>query len=324
MGKKSPSPPPIPDPTVTIAAQSAANSNAAKESARLSAIDVNNPYYSTSYDKDPSGLPLAQNTTLSAPFAGIPAQTGALLAAILASGGGLAGSLPTAPLDLSSVGFERFQPTGLPGNLEADFSGADVDRLIQSHYDKGLQLMTPEFDRGERQLTQSLADRGLPIGGEAYGVASDRFARQKNQSLEQLAGSAIQAGYGESHAQFTEAMAKAQGNQALRNMLYGEQQTTTGINQGLQTDAINRALAQYDLPFSEIAKFLGTAGGSTPQIQAAALPSHSILQPPDVTGAYQTQYQQQLAQYNAAQQQRNAGMSGLFQLGSTLLPLIFG
>ena len=69
MGKKSPSIPAPPDPAKTIAAQTQANKEALRESARINAVDIYSPYGSVTYDQDKHGIPTAQHTTLSEPWA---------------------------------------------------------------------------------------------------------------------------------------------------------------------------------------------------------------------------------------------------------------
>ena len=57
-------------------------------------------------------------------------------------------------------------PDNLP-TLPTDFE--DTRRQVtQSVFDRQLGLLQPEFTRQREALEQNLADRGLPIGGEAY------------------------------------------------------------------------------------------------------------------------------------------------------------
>lgn len=69
MGKKSPSIPAPPDPAKTIAAQTQANKDALRESARINAVNLYSPYGSVEYTKNRHGVPTAQTTTLSEPWA---------------------------------------------------------------------------------------------------------------------------------------------------------------------------------------------------------------------------------------------------------------
>ncbi len=79
--------------------------------------------------------------------------------------------------------------------------------------------------------------------------------------------------------------------------------------------AIQQQTALRAMPLNEVSALLS---GSQVQGPQAYQPGAANVAPTDVLGAYNQQYQGQLAQWQAQQQQQNAGMGGLFGLAGTL------
>lgn len=157
-----------------ISAQTAANKEAATESARLSAVDQFSPFGSTTFQRREDGTPSSQTISVSpeiqrvldAQFgtAGLAAETGA----------NLAGQLPQNAFSINDVG-----------------TGQDVR---DAYYQEGLSLLQPEMDRQRSLLDIRLSERGLPVGSEIYSDEMNRQQRTNDQSLASLARNAILAG----------------------------------------------------------------------------------------------------------------------------------
>ncbi len=303
------SPPPAPDPAQLASAQGQANIDAIRESARINAIDEFTPYGSLTYERDSRGVPTSRTVALS------PEQQ-----RLLTSQTGLANTL--AGLAQNQAGFipqDRFSLAGLPEFASSiDFSGipqapgiddfsADAARVEQATYDRGLSLLQPELDRQRSSLEQSLADRGLPMTGEAYNTALDRFDTAQGETLSRLAQDAVLAGRGEQSRLF------GLGQQA-RQQAISEQLSDAALGQSARQQGISDALTERGQPFNELSAFLqGSPALQTPNF--APTPQYQVA-PPDVLGANQIALNAQQNAYNQQQALNQAGLGGLFGLGS--------
>ena len=98
-----------------------------------------------------------------------------------------------------------------------------------------------------------------------------------------------------------------------------QQQETDAYNQLLLTgrgQAIQEQIAEQTLPINELAALLSGQQVTTPQFGLTAQPS---IPTTDYAGLVQQNYQGQLAQHQAQQQQRGQLLGGLFGLGGSLL-----
>ncbi len=98
-------------------------------------------------------------------------------------------------------------------------------------------------------------------------------------------------------------------NNAMRSVTEGENDAYNQLLLTGRSQAVNEALAERNQPLNEI---LGLASGTQVQSPQFASTPQSGVAPTDVTGPVMQNYQSQLQQYNA-------GMSGLFGLGSAAL-----
>ena len=128
--------------------------------------------------------------------------------------------------------------TGLP-TLPTDFASTRQN-VANTVYQRQLGLLEPDFTAQRQQLEQNLADRGLPLGGEAYSSALDRLDRSQGEQKQRLAQQADIMGGQEASRLF------GQASQA-RGQMFGEagQQASLG-NQAIQQELSNR-LAQANL-----------------------------------------------------------------------------
>ena len=95
----------------------------------------------------------------------------------------------------TGMGSRSFGPEGNV-SFNLDPSLTDTDALTQAMYDKRMRLMRPEYDRQEASMMQSLANRGLPSGGEAYNDELSLFRRNRDEAYGSAADSAVMGGEG--------------------------------------------------------------------------------------------------------------------------------
>lgn len=285
-GGKGGSAPPPPDPTATANAQSAANAETARVQGRINRVDQNTPFGSITYGELP-GDRWVSNVTLS------PNQQA------IATG-----------QERLSIGMNDLANGQVPRLAQALSQGIDTSRLPdavalqgditnrsrevgQSLYDTGLARLQPQFDRDRASTLQTLADRGIGAGsGEAWTNENRDLGQRQNDALVSLSGQATQAAG-------------------------AEQNRLTGLAQSLRQGDIQEQDWMRSQPIRDIGALLGTSpGGTMPQFTQA--PQVGVA-PTDVTGAINTAYQGQMAQWQARQNQQNSLMGGLFGLGGAAL-----
>lgn len=195
---------------------------------------------------------------------------------LLSKGLSLQEYLPNAPLNFD----------GLPGQVTGvDINAAASNPFEQAIFQRQKNLMDPVFSEQREATMQDLANRGLPVGGEAYGNSLNRLDRMQNEALSNAALGAVTqtADYGFRNA-------------GLQNQ--GRQQ---GINERTQLRGNQ---------FNELSAILSGTPVQMPQQQPAT--------PVDVVGPSLAGYQGQMNQYNQAQANRQSTMGGLLSLGGSL------
>ena len=274
--------PKAPDPVTTAQAQSQANVDAVRESAKVNAVNQFTPYGSVTYQKDANGVPISQTSTLT------PLQQQALdqknqLATIL---GGQAINqsqfLPKDQYSLSGFG-------ALPTAQDFVTQGKEVQ---DAFYNKQMGMLDPQFAQEQRALEQNIANRGLPIAGEAAKTMEDNLYRRQGDARQQAALSAVLSGGNEQSRLFNQSM--------------------QGRNQG-----INEYNAQRQQPFNELSAYL--QGQPVFQAPQASMSQYQVA-PTDIAGnIYQN--------YNSQNQQYQNNLNGMYGIGSSLgaaaIPLMF-
>jgi hypothetical protein len=341
--------PAAPDPIKTSQAQADAYIKAAKQSSILNNLAQFSPYGNITFDKDEEGVPIAQRVSLSpAQQAAFDAQT-QLQGTLSNAAAQLAGSVPTGPFGL---------PTNLPGyttglDLEGapdymrglnlsnvpnapgtgDFS-ADRNTYEQAMFNRGMSLMRPEFDQQARDTRQMLADRGLPITGEAYNTEMDRLGRSQGEQMGRIAADALAAGAQEQSRMYglgtdarqraiAEQLQQGQISQQARQGIISEELQNAQLAQQARQAMTNEALLQYNAPAQGVATLLG-ASPRTPTVQGGNIYQQGV-QAPDVQGNIWNSYNSQLQAYNQRQQNNNSMWSGIGSIVGSIarIPGIF-
>lgn len=187
--------PRAPDPYVTAAAQAGANKESIQESAKVSAVDQQAPWGSTTYTRDANGVPIRQNITLGPNEQEFYERSGDIRNTLAGNAERMAGYLPQ----------NRFE---LPDSAQAD-------KVQQTLYHRRLNMVRPEMDRVQNDMNVQLMERGIPIGSEIYNKEQDRLARGRSDTLASLSQDAILAGGQEQDRLMAQAL-------TLRNQPFNE------------------------------------------------------------------------------------------------------
>lgn len=276
MGKKGSEAPQAPDPNQLIRAQQKANTQAVYDSARVNQIGQETPFGAVSFTGDIGSPDRKQIVTLS------PAEQAKLdqqnrLADILG------GQAINSAGQLSSEPFRM--PTGAP-------SLKDTSDVAQSQYEHAMRLMQPNLDREERRFETTLANRGIPIGSEAYSDARTQFDQSRDSMMEDAAFRAMQAG------------------QSEQGRLYGLERAAYG-------DTVGDQLLERQQPMNELAAILQGSPALYPQNPTNV--AQYNMAAPDVMGANQMAYNAAMNQYNQDQQTKRGMLGGIASLGGTIM-----
>ena len=282
MGGKSNKAPPAPDPVATARAQAQANKEAVYESARVNQINEQSPYGSVRYEGAIGSPDRTRITELDPSSQAQLDQRNQLAELLGGSALNRAGQVPSAPFEIQ-------------GEMPR-VSDYDTSTMEQRQFDRAMDLMRPELDRQERRFEQTMADRGLPIGAEAYDDARGQFDRSRDDMVKGAAFDAMRAG------------------QAEQSRLYNLGRTERG-------DQINEQLLTRQQPMNELAAIL--QGSPAFQNPSFGSPAQYQVAPSDIMGATFNKYQGDLNAWNAQNQSRNAMFGGLAKLGSAAIPFAF-
>ncbi|MGE4259208.1 MAG: tail fiber domain-containing protein [Candidatus Babeliales bacterium] len=162
--------------------------------------------------------------------------------------------------NISNQGFANL-PNSIDFSQVGDIPTVDqfepqAQQATQAAYQRQLNLLNPEFERTNRKAEQSLANKGLPIGSEAYNEELGRISRQQGFDREQAALAADEVGRQEAQRNLANAMALRQqriqdqmtnidiGSQN-RQQILAELGGLTGLqfNQPMRTPTFNQGAA---------------------------------------------------------------------------------
>lgn len=324
MGKSAGSAPAAPDPTVTANAQADANAKSARLQATLNRVDQVTPYGRVTYSQGAAPLDRNQwiNDQVAAERAKFNAGPAPMVGGVEAtagdnSGGGSYYTETPAVFDEAAVRarYEGMPTPEVPGQ----------DRWTQT------TTLSPE-----QQRLYDLTTRGQTTYGETANSLLDNVKGQLSQPVnvdwaaERDRALAAQMGrINPTLAQAEEGLRQRLLNSGLTPGSEGWEREFRTFQQGrndalLAADlnagntvgqAISQQAALRAMPLNEASALLS---GSQVQAPQAGQVAPVNVAPTDVLGAYNTQYQGQLAAWQAANQANNATMGGLFGLAGTL------
>lgn len=100
---------------------------------------------------------------------------------------------------------QRGRQEALAKSLSSQLQGIELPGTDPSaRFEQGRQLLEPAFTEQREQLEQSLADRGIPAGSEAYARELDRLQQSQGRQLQQLSFESVQTAEAQRSARFNE------------------------------------------------------------------------------------------------------------------------
>lgn len=325
MGKSAGSPPPAPDPTVTANAQAESNAKTARLQANLNRVDQVTPYGQVRYSQ--GAAPMDRNAWINSQVeaerakfqAGPPQMTGTVF-----SGAGDQGGNNAATYTESPAAFDE-------AAARARFEGVPTPEVLGQDRWTQTTTLSPE-----QQRLLDLAQRGQTTYGETANNLLDAVRGQLSQPVnvdwaaERDRALAAQMGrINPSIAAAEEGLRSRLLNSGLTPGSEGWEREFRTFQQGRNDalmaadlnagntvgQAINQQAALRSMPLNEVSALLSGSQVNVPQ----ANPTQPVnVAPTDVMGAYNNQYQGQLAAWNAQNQANNSTMGGLFGLAGTL------
>ena len=268
MGKSA-SAPPAPDYTAAAKETASGNLDAARAATAANRVNQVTPYGSLNYNisgEDPYGNPTWTATQSLAPaqqqLLDYQNQASLGLGELTGKGLGYVNTMLETPFDTSKLPTTGFNPS-------------------QSYQDAYMQRLQPQIAQGREALSVDLANRGIPIGSEAYNRAMMSQSQRENDLL--LGATTQGFGVGQQARQ-----------QGLQEQAYLR-------NEPLNTLNAVRSGAQVQGPtFVNSAQQANTAGA-------------------DILGATQMGYNANLSASNAQNAANNQMTQGLFSLGGAAL-----
>lgn len=301
-----PTPAPAPDPVKTAQAQSASNKETAIAQYGLNATNQVTPNGTLTYTQNgtwPDGTPKFTATTALSP------EQQKLQSSNLQTQQGLAdigneqiqrvGQALDKPVDFGpNLSLNRLD-LGAPLNLDTDATEARTMDLARKRLD-------PIQDQQDEATKAQLFNSGIMPGTEAYRRAMTQRSQDRNDAYNQL----ILGGHSQAVNDIT---TQYQAGQQQKQAEYG---ADTAATQAEYTAREQQTAAQRNQMFNEIASLLNGSQIQLPQFTNTPTPG---IAPTDVIGAQQQALNQQNVGFNAAQQNYQGMMNGLFGLGKTAL-----
>lgn len=335
MGKSAPDMPAAPDPKVTAQAQTDSNAATARLTAQLNRVNQVGPYGTITYTQgaQPMDRTTWENQEVAKARAAFEAANPKPAAGYTpppvdyvnggdnAGGGFVGGGNPAAPTGpmFDEAAFRKTLEGRSPPPVEGQDQWTQTTTLSpeqQQLYDLTTQAQTTYGNIANNQLSAVAGQLSQPINTD--------YSAQREAAL-----AAQRARLDPYYAQQEEALRQRLRNSGLTEGSEGWDREFRGFNQArndalLAADlragdtvgqAIQQTAALRGIPLNEASVLLSGGQVQVPQLSQTAGVNVS---PTDVLGAYNQQYQGQLAAYNAANQNNSAAMGGLFGLAGTL------
>lgn len=335
MGKKStPRTPRAPDPNELIRTQ-----------AEVNRVNTESPYGSVSWSGN-QDTGFTQTTELSPEMQGLlDQQIG------MASGGdqGKSYSSRDMPNPVAQIPDYQGQSQTPAGPYQNDMSmgsygDSQYQELERALYDREMNLIQPQFDQQTERFKQSMSDRGLPVGGDAYSDEYRLMADRQDRLSRDIALDSVLAG----RNAFEEDRNFAFNDRNFDYGVYGDQRDYDNQNYRFdrtldradfesdrnfantlnQQDFYNsEAMTEADRAFYLNNNSLGLQSEGQRYNQLASLlgnqPTSPII-PLDVTSPYAMKYDGEMARYMSQLNGSNNAWGNLGQLGGTLLSAWIG
>jgi hypothetical protein len=161
---------------------------------------------------------------------------------------------------------QRGRQEALAKSLSSQLQGIELpDTDPSARFEQGRQLLEPAFTEQREQLEQSLADKGIPAGSEAYARELDRLQQSQGRQLQQLSFESVQTAEAQRSARFNE-LASLLGQAQVGGVGFGQfQPQFSGLDLfGAEQGQLNRAFqadqARKDRSATQRAALIGGLG----------------------------------------------------------------
>lgn len=225
------------------------------------------------------------------------------------------------PLDFSGLPALTGSVNEADGGLSSNYMRGLADRSLGNNFSNevadatyGLQTryLDPQIQREQQALEARLAEQGFVPGTPGYTQAMQTFQDTRNRAYGQARDSAVTAGYGQAN---TQTALQTQ----LANLLSGSARANATFGNQARNQAIAELLQKRNYPLNELNAL--RSGTQVQQPQGQATYQTPNLATPDVIGAYNQNYQNQLGQYSANVGSNNALLGDFTTLlGTSMLP----
>ena len=304
MGKSRPSAPPVPDPNQLIATDAAQNritQFTPYGNLLFGSVGDQGQFVQGQVPEGGSAAAFTQETPFQSDLRSLQENLGIGLAT--EAGQQFNQLAAQTPFDFTQ-GLPEFQfqdATNLP-ELPTDFE--DTRRQVtKSVFDRQLGLLQPEFTRQREDLAQNLANRGIPIGSEAYNQATNRLDTQQSEQTQRLAQAADVAGGAEASRTFGMTL-------QARNQAIADQLRANDLSNMARQAQLNERIGLRGQQFNELAALLGG-----PQIVQPTFFAPSAV---NTLGANQLAMSGANNAFNQGMANYSSGLGGLFDLAGSL------
>lgn len=315
--------PDAPDPYETAAAQQNANIGASAAGAMINNYDQKSPFGNVKYKQIGTGtitdaqgneikVPQYMQTVKLSPDQKIlynqQIESGQKLNQLGIDQIDRLGGLLSEPLDFGDL---PNMPTtvGPSGRVQTSVGANDFSEDRRRYEDAIFGRLNEQFDRDEDLTRARMAAQGATPGSEAYteeiGTLNDARTAARTD--------AILAGGQEQQRMFGMDLDKGRFANSAQAQQYGQNYQTAGFEADARRQALSEALTKRNQPINEITSLMSGGQVSVPQ---ALAPYRQSIAPPPIGDYINNNYQAELQNYQA-------GMGGLFGLGSSLLGGLF-
>ena len=304
MGKSRPSAPPVPDPNQLIAADAAQNritQFTPYGNLLFGSVGDQGQFVQGDVPEGGTAAAFTQETPFQSDLRALQENLGVGLAT--EAGQQFDQLAAQTPFDFTQGLPEySFQDATNLHALQTDFEDTRK-QVTQSVFDRQLGLLQPQFTKQKEDLAQNLANRGIPIGSEAYNQATNRLDTQQSEQTQRLAQAADVAGGAEASRTFGLTM-------QARNQAIADQLRANDLSNMARQAQLNERIGLRGQGFNELAALLGG-----PQIQQPTFFAPSAV---NTLGANQLAMSGANNAFNQGMANYSSGMGGLFDLAGSL------
>ncbi len=338
MGKsRAPAPP---DPQVVASTQGQLNRENIMDMARVNRPNMNSPFGTSTWTTE-DGLNYTNNQTYDPRILDNYWKQVGLESGMLDSADKMRANVMGNLFNGPGGSYRAFDPQHIPGMVDSintnqvigdvdlsglsalpgqDDFGGERQRVEDAMYGRSSARLDPEWQSRKAALESDLMNQGFARGSEGYNSAMGDYERQREAAYAGARNDAVMGGGQEQSRMFGDALAARQqgaGEQFQRAGFYNQaagqdydQRFTSGQFQNAnRAQRFGEELSKRNQMLNEYSQMLGMSGPQAlPQFQTAA--QIQGPGPADYTSAAMGAYNGQVANANARQGSKNAGIGG--------------